>query len=41
MGKHTEPKCPGCNGPVNANCSNDNCWNSNSKRHDGINRIAP
>lgn len=32
------PKCPGCGKPVNANgnCFNDNCWNANSKRHDGI-----
>ena len=34
-----KPKCPGCGGAVNANgnCFNDNCWNSNSKRHDGQN----
>lgn len=32
-------KC-GCGSDLNANgnCFNDNCWNANSKRHDGQNR---
>lgn len=30
-------ECPGCGDPVNSNgnCSNRNCWNSNSARHSG------
>jgi hypothetical protein len=34
------PKCVGCGWDTNANgnCFNDNCWNANSKRHNGIGR---
>lgn len=37
MSKHGT--CSGCGSDVNANgnCFNDNCWNSNSNRHDGQN----
>lgn len=36
MSKHGTCDC-GADLNANGNCFNDNCWNSNSKRHDGQN----